>query len=270
LLRKLLGSALLTLSLSPLATAQGVFDGSLAPGLSSPPVIGPAAQVMPRGEKVAPIAARSGDYSTAAISEGIPISWSVNPSATTLMPAQTVNGIRMANNGRSYDAVNEVLTLTFSLRNLTGRFVGGLRVDATGTSPLTGVVTNGPWFFGDLQSGAPFMAGVVFRLYNVPDAAFTLTFLVTGVKHVNTVALGNIGVGVAVDNQGKVFTSIRGFNQVLVTTERGLEITRFGGTGTGDGQFTFAAASQGLAVDPDGNILVGDSGATARVQLFDP
>jgi streptogramin lyase len=70
----------------------------------------------------------------------------------------------------------------------------------------------------------------------------------------------------ASDSEGNVWVTAEGDNKVYEFTENGKYITKFGGTGTGNGKFKFARAG-GIAVDSEFNIWVSDQ-ENSRVQQW--
>ena len=70
--------------------------------------------------------------------------------------------------------------------------------------------------------------------------------------------------GIAVDPQGYVYVTDSNLNRVQKFTSSGQFVTKWGSSGTGDGQFRRA---KGIAVDSQGNVYVADAGNN-RTQKF--
>jgi hypothetical protein len=78
---------------------------------------------------------------------------------------------------------------------------------------------------------------------------------------------GQLGIGgIAADKAGDLFVTARDLNQIWMFSNSGQVLTRWGSSGTGDGQFD---GPSGLAVDLDGNVYVADTG-NHRIQKFSP
>lgn len=71
--------------------------------------------------------------------------------------------------------------------------------------------------------------------------------------------------GIAVDNSGNVYATDVGNNRVEKFDINGNFISKWGSSGSGDGQFNFPS---GIAVDPSGNVYVADT-QNNRIQEFD-
>ena len=70
---------------------------------------------------------------------------------------------------------------------------------------------------------------------------------------------------IALDSAGNIYTGDSGLTQVVKLSPSGTLLARWGGSGTGDGQFTYLL---GVAVDPaTNNVYVGDRDAD-RIQSF--
>lgn len=74
------------------------------------------------------------------------------------------------------------------------------------------------------------------------------------------------GGGIAVDREGRVFVSQMSIHEVIAFAPDGKLLHRWGGKGSGDGQFDNPG---GMAIGPDGNVYVCDQ-TNHRVQVFTP
>ena len=71
--------------------------------------------------------------------------------------------------------------------------------------------------------------------------------------------------GVAVDSSGNVYVADTNNNRIQKFDSSGTFITKWGSSGTGDGQFEYPT---GIAVDSSGNVYVADTD-NHRIQKFD-
>jgi DNA-binding beta-propeller fold protein YncE len=73
-------------------------------------------------------------------------------------------------------------------------------------------------------------------------------------------------VGIAIDSSGNVFVAEEGNNRIQKFDGDGKFITKWGSTGSDNGQFL---GPTGLIVDPSGVVYVVDGGNN-RIQVFAP
>jgi tripartite motif-containing protein 71 len=115
-----------------------------------------------------------------------------------------------------------------------------------------------------------------------PDFYYMQEFDGSG-KFLHIVCMANVGVpkcspvttfevqpaGIALDGTGNIYVTnvypFTGGNNVVKFNARGKYLATIGSAGSGDGQFN---DPEGIAVDPNGNIYVADSGNN-RVEVFD-
>jgi DNA-binding beta-propeller fold protein YncE len=74
-------------------------------------------------------------------------------------------------------------------------------------------------------------------------------------------------VGLTVGPDGNLYVADTHYNRILVYSPDGVELRRFGSSGTGPGEFTYPTD---IAFDPAGNLYIAEYGDNDRIQVFSP